>query len=457
MVVPVAVWNPETKRMRSVPENERVPSLEPRHAAPPALPEDGALALLLEVVYHASFLTEEGRRLGLRVIYLPPASPEDRRDVIGNLDTKPIRLIPPRPLNPAELLRIAPAADPAQTLIVVGESNSVGMSGEAPLAIWALLHLGRDWFELVSGRSSGATCPPNALTVSSFSPGALVISARGSVLLRLRDGALVTAPLGTLREGPIGRFLQTAAQELYTEVCVGLGQSQYDPSNTSNDDHPKALYFSFLSNVFTRAREARHGGSFAIVPDDLVPTDSRLADRLNIKYVLDGQTMWQRLVDEAVARRHFYNLMFPEDSTAPSPPIESNAIASEALYDAAEHCKNLRREIGDFESFTAALSGVDGIVVLTTKLRLLGFGGEITAISPSLSRVRVALNEEGDQGIERPITAFGTRHRSAFRFCSSFEDVVCIVLSQDGQVRGIKRVGPDLRMWNDLDLREQVL
>ena len=162
------------------------------------------------------------------------------------------------------------------------------------------------------------------------------------------------------------------------------------------------------------------------------------------------------MLDEALAKREFYDLLFPED-TAKAPRVEELRNEREVLYWAHKRHQGLERDISDLVAFVATLSAVDGAVVVTDRLRVIGFGGEITAGSPTLSAVRIAVDEGGIAGDHRQITSFGTRHRSALRFCSSLEDAVAFVISQDGDVRGIKRVGRDLVMWNDLDLREEVL
>ena len=87
---------------------------------------------------------------------------------------------------------------------------------------------------------------------------------------------------------------------------------------------------------------------------------------------------------------------------------------------------------------------------------MLGFGAEITAVS-HITHVKVAANEDATMRDERPITSFGTRHRSAFRLCSSFENCVCFVVSQDGGVRAVKRLGPDVIMWPDVTLSSMTL
>lgn len=434
---------------------EEVTRIEPGSSESIPFPSDQHLLTILEAVYHSSFLIEEGRRISLRVNYIPPSLPSEDRLRVLNQQGTVTRLLQPRPVSPAELLRLAPAVDPSQSMILVGTSAETGEGDSDVLVMWGLLHLGSEWWDLVSGRSTGAICPPHSMTVTTSAPGDLVVSSGGSVLLRLRNGTLLDASPIELAEGAIGDFLRPAADALYAEVCTALKRPRY--ADDDSDDHPRQQYYGALLNILRRTEERRHGGSFVIVADELDTCDSRLADRITIKYTLDAPSVWQDIVHEAVATHKFHKELFPRDVSGKTRSRARKRGDQEDLYWAGQRCESLRQKIHDFEMFVASLSGVDGAVVMTKRLKVLGFGGEITATSPTLSHVRLAGDATGVGGTAVPITSFGTRHRSACRFCSSFEDALCFVVSQDGQVKGVKRVGPQVVMWNDLMARNQVL
>jgi DNA integrity scanning protein DisA with diadenylate cyclase activity len=103
--------------------------------------------------------------------------------------------------------------------------------------------------------------------------------------------------------------------------------------------------------------------------------------------------------------------------------------------------------VRDLAKFIAGLTAVDGAVLLTDRLRLLGFGAEVLTEAKKVESVRAATSELADTFTEVPISAFGTRHRSAFRFCSSLEPSVAFIMSQDGGVKAVRQVGRNLVMW----------
>jgi hypothetical protein len=99
----------------------------------------------------------------------------------------------------------------------------------------------------------------------------------------------------------------------------------------------------------------------------------------------------------------------------------------------------------------ASLTRVDGSILLTRSLDLLGFGVEIIWSAPELEAVYFAQDAEGAELERRPIHHFGTRHRSAFRFCASHEGVLAIVLSSDGDVRVVRQRDGKVMVWTGLE------
>lgn len=86
----------------------------------------------------------------------------------------------------------------------------------------------------------------------------------------------------------------------------------------------------------------------------------------------------------------------------------------------------------------AALSGADGAVVLRTELEQVAFGVELKASSSGRDEDAAEVRYEDSSFTihrSRDIAEYGTRHRSAFRFCKADPNAVCVVVSQDGAVK----------------------
>ncbi|MCW3490234.1 DNA integrity scanning protein DisA nucleotide-binding domain protein [Dethiobacter alkaliphilus] len=420
-------------------------------AEQPPFPTEEELNYLLDVIYHASFLTEESRRIAVRVAYILPQAVDGKVSPIMNHHNPPIPFNKPISFSVSEILRLAPAVDPTNSIIVVGPAKDVGLkSTESALAIWGILNQGSEWWRVLTGRDTAAFCPPNILTVSAFAPGNITASTMGFVLFRLRAGELLDLPLEDLSKGFIGAFLKDAAESLYLETCKKLQTKRYYA--TDFDDHPRQQYFRTLTNIINLARERGHGGTFVIISDEITHEDQRLQDRMTIKYPLNLSGVWDDLIEESIASRNYFNLLFPKDNQYLLNSPKAPAKKLKELIWSKNKQEHAQENITNFEQFVSSLSGVDGAVVLSKRLKVLGFGAEIMAISPSLKTVKIANDPDANKFYERPINSFGTRHRSALRLCSSFEDLMCLVISQDGAVRAIKRVGPNVYMWNDVSL-----
>lgn len=82
---------------------------------------------------------------------------------------------------------------------------------------------------------------------------------------------------------------------------------------------------------------------------------------------------------------------------------------------------------------TASLAAVDGAVVITRDMRVLGFGAKIAAAGDSAPHVCMFRPEPGKQEVvPSPLENLGgTRHQSAAQFVATHRDAVALVISQD--------------------------
>lgn len=423
----------------------------------PPFPTDNELLSLLGVTFHVSLLREETRHTAVRVMYLPPTA-NKKKETFSIGKPEPFRLHPPIAFTVSNVLRLAPALQAIESAICIAPGDALGIEPKESLFVWGILHLGLDWWELMSAAEDAAACPPNLLTVTAFAPGSLAISTLGSVLVRIRNGTPVRTPLPDLDEGYVGEFLSDAADSLYNATVSVLNKRSYS-TESDFDAHPRQLYFRTLRRIVQLIREEGHGATVLVLPQSYSASDIRLADRLNVKYQIEMGDVWKPLINSAVAKYHYFRLLFPRkkslNSLRDSPRASAKALKELAHWEA--RLKFAREHIADSCRFIARLAAVDGAVVITKQMNLIGFGVEITAASPSLRIIKQALDPWAKDSADVSVTAFGTRHRSAMRMCSSLEECLAIVISQDGPIRIIKRVGADVVSWNDVALGRHTL
>jgi hypothetical protein len=403
----------------------------------PVLPNKETFKKIIDIVCHASFLTEERRRIWFRVAYISPDAVEEKRKPLDYI--RIVKFDKARVFSVNELMKLAPAADPTQVLIGVheGETNE--------LAIWGLIEAGTSWWDFGRHEASSAYAPPNTFTVSSKSPGQITISRTGEIVMTLDQGKIIESSANVFYQGPVADFLERGAQKLYKEVCKKLEKKCWDPEKI-DDDFPKRFYIMFIERILNRIREKFHGGTLIVVPDEIDINDTRLKDRVVIKYHCYYDS-WETLVGDLVKHSNYYDLLFKLWKRKQISEREfSKCHAREGAYEESEEM------VKRAALFLSSLSAVDGAVVITDKLRLLGFGAEIIASSPSLDAVRVITEFEKNIGENKKIELFGTRHRSAFRFCSSFDDSVVFIVSQDGEIKVAKRVGSEVILWSNINI-----
>jgi hypothetical protein len=404
----------------------------------PPLPAEGALRELLALAYHTSLLREEGRKLAFRILVLPREKSKKRSDS-PRRTARMAEFTEPRSLTIAELRRLAPAADSIRSMICVDHDEKLGW------VVWGLLDTGANWWEFTHHEANSGTPPPSNIAIASPGPGELVISSAGFVLLSLRSGATYVPKGDVLSNGPVSDHLEPARRSLYRDAIRRIKAKKWDMKGNDND-YPKRFHDMCLSRILSSIREMAHGGTLILVPDELSVSDSRLTDRINIKHPCNYDYAWGLMIKHFELFRQYYDLYFPLwDAKKPIPPKDFRAIS---MIDSQreENDEALR----DCFRFIASLSAVDGALVVTDRFRVLGFGAEVVAQSQTLKEIRLAITPDATETKCVSIEAYGTRHRSAFRFCSSYENSIAFIVSSDGGIKATKRIGSNVVLWPEV-------
>lgn len=396
------------------------------------LPSKAVFDEIIDVCYHASMLTEEGRPTVFRVVFLDSQSPiSPRREdevpaVTRYLFKNPV------PFTQGELRRLAPVADPRRVLIAVEQS-----AGQ--LQIYGLVDIGMALWEMGRHERIMGYSSPDALIVMSTQPGELSISRGDRLVLRLRNGGIVRATQSVLLRGPVVGFFD-AAWDVFIDNACQLSGIHQEPSE---DDGLNLAYHSFIESVLLYTAELKHGGTLLFVPEEITHDDPRLLSRASIKYVLSSTRPRDALVS-AMAVRLKHNALAEKMSNRRTVKAEELEQLNYLAWDQ----QNREDTARDAARFIASLTAVDGAVVLTDMLRIIGFGAEVIAKYSGADIVHVANTAEATETKVVRFAEYGTRHRSAFRFIASMKpSAVGFIMSQDGGVKAVKRVGSKLIMW----------
>lgn len=301
------------------------------------------------------------------------------------------------------------------------------------MALWEMAR-----HERISGVAS-----PEALVVVSARPGELSICRGDNPVIRLRGGQVVSPLRSVLYSGPVAQFFCDTTDELIAEAIQRSGPPTSSIRCDEQDDGRDFAHLDFIEYVLLCTAELHHGGALLFVPEDTADNDPRLLENVSLKYRLPSTRPRDALLAAMAVRleRNDFHERLHERSRVSREQLEN----LEALDWNQRAYEDSAR---DAARFIASLTSVDGAVVLTDKLRIIGFGGEVRVSGPGTDTIYHATNEDGTQATAAPFTSYGTRHRSAFRFVESMNPAVAFILSQDGGIKAATLVGEQVVMWS---------
>jgi hypothetical protein len=397
-----------------------------------ATPDSALLARVLSICYQATLLREEGRPVTFRLALGEP----DAFDPASGPPSGLQRLIFTRPLpfDPHELRSLAPAAVFSYWLI------GATAAGDGP-KIWGVIHSGPQWLQSVrGGRETEQTIPP-VLIVTATGPGRLLVSAGAVTLAELRNG--------TLSRGDMDVFQAEWMRERLSDV----GDLQWAAHLRAREQAAKSwgeiqptfgavLAGHVLRRVVATIRTAQHGGTLIMIPRRSVTELLRHGRYVRVKYGFHDEE----------TRRRIMTLMLSIMNELATAEEDKHASAGWSTYEAsrAPELGELDESLFEVAHLIADLTRVDGAVLVTDCLEILGFGVEIAGELPEVLRVARAHDLEGTQREWVRTDRVGTRHRSAFRLCQAVREALALVVSQDGSLRFIRWHDDGVTYWEQV-------
>lgn len=393
-------------------------------AAQQALPEPEALERFFSVCYQASLLHEERRLITFRVVLAAP----ELFSAASGPPTGLHRLLLeyPRPFDEHEIKRLAPAAAFHRALIGV-QSNVQG-----GFEVWGIVHSGPRWLQAVRGGRRVDQTIPDALMAAITGPGRLLVS-RGTRTLAALAGGTVTDEATDVFQAS---WFAALFAQLHAALCADA-QAPGQPSLSSAVLEPMFVHRlaqHVLRRIVSTVRGARHGGTLIFLPAreaDGLASDGR---HFTLKYQFRNEEPRRRIFslmseimrELSISRRGADGDVQPRLGWSEYEASRSSRLASldEALFEVAH--------------LVAMLADVDGAVVMTNQLEILGFGAEISGALADVGCVDRSLDLEGATRVTERTDRVGTRHRSAYRLCQVLQEAFAIVVSQDGGVRFVR-------------------
>lgn len=385
------------------------------------LPACEVLTEFLSVLYQASLLFEEGRAVECHVSLATPAQLEAQSATLTDFHF--LRFSQPRTYNEQELRRLSPATEPRGSLLTVEAAGT-------ELRIWGMLFGEHVWDQGGDGPRLATAAAPRALLVQVLGPGSLVLYYGAERLLTLQRGRIDGHGfLQFPRAWGEGRFLENhlLAGEL-------LGPA---PLPRSQQELLVQLTLYMQRRALANSRDSGHGALIVLVPSARVPELLGTDKLLRPKYPVQAAGAGARypLLVQALLRR----LLALGEATWPS---FQQSRDTEVLA--------LTTRIERFAAYITGMTAVDGALVLTHQIEIVGFGVEIQASQLPLNQVYRALNVEGTELQPVAVDHGGTRHRAAYRVCLAAPDCLAVVVSQDGGVQFVHNQDGRVVFWDQL-------
>jgi hypothetical protein len=396
------------------------------------LPLDHHLRQLFDIAYHASMLRDEDRQVTFRLLFgdpgiLPPeAGPPD--------GLMPLVLERRRPFEVQEIRRLAMAALFFRSMI--GVCPSVGQD----LQIWGVIVSGTRWLSSLAGGRYHGPIVPDSLVIHSLGPGNLTVNLGRNRIAALSGGQIESKALDLFESKWLRKLSSRFRHNFLSRT---FGESTSANSVPIDVDFIRMLTYNILLRTLAVVRGSRHGGTLlALYPaeDESLKSHENL---IRFKYLIadcPARHRYEKLMVGAMMR---LSEIAAEQGRSQLGWNEYQTLSDSQLSD-------LDEALFDFAHFLADLMSVDGALVITNGLELLGFGAELRASAPQLKQVRHGLDLEGEIFINESLDNVGTRHRAVYRFCDVYTDCLAIVVSQDGTVQFVKKHNGEVTYWNQL-------
>lgn len=398
------------------------------------LPDRAVFQQVISTCYQASLMREEERPVRFRlIICAPELLPGDAGPPTGLHLLNFARM---RPFNEYELYRLAPAADYYRTLI------GVSLGRENGAQIWGMVHSGTRWMQATyGGRKTFPPLPPTPV-IYVTGPGRISVGIGFEIIATLNGGKINCPTLDIFSARWLSESFASVRGEM-AELHEAARARAGKPWANLDPDFGRTVGQQVVRRIISVIRNTHHGGTLVYLPCEMSHAILAGNRYMTIKY--------QFREDEP--RQRFRTLMLRILNTIAElhgDPENPDKIVGwqEYVTSRCEEVALLDEAIFDLAHFIAALSAIDGAVVMSKGQELLGFGGVISGDIDKVETVSHALDVEGEFIEQELSEGVGTRHRAAYRLCHELHDAIAIVVSQDGNVRLVKWHNGAVAYWD---------
>jgi hypothetical protein len=399
----------------------------------PSLP---VLRKVLEVAYFASLKTEEGRFTRSSITYAHPTRPDTDPPILRRANYPTFTAFKRRSaLTVEELAKLSRAIDKW--------SASIAVYGKSPsdLKVWGVVDQLLEQSIRQIREGEGGFASPGIVTITMDGVGDLSAYHGDLFLGGLRSHEFVSREDDAFRSDLMWRRVAPTFATSAGHIVRAL------PEKTDFREMVACLYDSWANTIARLCiglRRLGTGGAFLLTPE---PIMSCLSVNRGLLYTRLADAMVLHVLDQhyslEMKRRHRVE---SDNETIQTITALDHSLAEADLL-------NRQSELSGAIKLTTSMAALDGVVLMTPDLKVLGFGVKIGSAPPA------TVVYDGSDFARRGTDArrispsrFGTRHGSILRYCRKDTKALGIIVSQDGHVRIVAKVQRSMVLWDDVKL-----
>lgn len=401
---------------------------------PLQLPSRSMLERIISTCYQASLMKEEERPIMFRLIIRDQhLFPSDDGPPTGLYRLQFAKM---RPLNEHELYRLAPASDYYRALI------GVALDLEKGAQIWGMVHSGTRWLQPVSGGTK--TIPPLPLSpvIHVRGPGHISVSIGPEMIASLNNGQISCPSLDIFSASWLRESFASVRSEI-EDMHKAASARAKKPWANLDPKFGSILSQQVVRRIISLISNSHHGGMLVYLPTEMSRDISAVNRFIALKYHFREEEPRRRLLSLILRIMNTFAELNGESENPDKVVGWQEYVSSRS-----EEIALLDEAIFDLAHFIAALSAIDGAVVMTKHQDIIGFGGVISGDIEEVETITHALDAEGTFTQQELSEEVGTRHRAAYRLCHKLHDAFAIVISQDGNARLVKWHNGSVTYWD---------
>lgn len=399
-------------------------------------PGGPTLHAIVHIAYLATLRTEEGRFVRGSLTFADPRNPERDPPLLRRAQYPAFTAFErPFPLSVEAVVKLSRAIDGwAASIATYGRSAS-------DLAAWGVVDQIAQRNIWLYREAQGGFSHPGILTIVMDGVGALSAYHGELFLAGLRQDLLILREEPALRSPAVTRPIVEALRPIVAKIheVIVPHPDRADVQEVLLDE-----WATTVARICLGLRRAAMGGALLITPR---PARELLDITNALPYSRLGHAMILRVVDR-LHRRAAMNSM--RDA------LRSEGIPRRVFYEdsfAAEDETDREQELSGAIRLATTLASVDGLVLLTPLLEVVGFGVKVLGgsnagrIYPGRASLKLRTSPAPID-----VSHFGTRHSSMFRYCRADRSAIGVVISQDGAVRVIVTGQRRVTLWENVQL-----